>query len=106
MSSEIESIELHDANLRSISVDCAQKQVKLLLSVFVDITDRARKDVEICFDDVESFSSTVDLARMKKNSFAGNVNYWIVGDERSPTYIYLTDGLIAISSKQPRLSLS
>jgi len=94
----IDTLELHDAIVQSASIDYASKRVSLMLELYESASEKQRTRVELTFDEVESMSHVADFKRLEKNRFAGNVNYWVPGDAQSPTFIYLTDGVITIAS--------
>lgn len=98
---DIDTLELHDALIQSASIDYASKRVSLVLELYESASEKKRTRVELAFDEVESMSHVADFARLEKNRFAGNVNYWVPGDAQSPTFIYLTDGVMTIASRKP-----
>lgn len=96
----LEELELHDAILKSMATDFAANTVNITLAYYAAADHTRRSDIAIRFEGVRSISQISDLDRLQKNAFAGNVNYWRVGDRETPSYIYLTDGCIAIAAEK------
>lgn len=101
MTTPVEIIELHDALLRRAFVDYTERTMKIDFEYFASTEDSNRKALSICFEGVDSISQISSLDRLKKNAFAGNVNYWLPSEkDGGTTYIYLADGCIAIKADQ------
>ncbi|WP_157778542.1 hypothetical protein [Massilia violaceinigra] len=103
---DVDEIELHDALLKSMETDFLAKTVKITVGYYANPDDSKRKEIVIVFEGVESISQISDLDQLQKNAFAGNVNYWRPNDGGMATYIYLTDGCIAITAKKITLGCS
>ena len=71
--------------------------------MYLNTNDSNRKPFSIVFEGVESISQISNLDRLEQNAFAGNVNYWIPEQNGGTTYIYLTDGCVAIKSAKIHL---
>lgn len=95
---ELEKIELHDALLNEVIVDVIKKSVKICVDLYAESGASVRTKSIVEFTDVESISQMMNIERINKNAFAGNINYWIP-EAGSTTYIYLTDGCIEIRAK-------
>lgn len=104
MTISVDAIELHDALLKSTCIDYTDGTVEIGFEFYASADDSSRKSVSVVFEGVESMSQIADLEALKKNAFAGNVTYWLPGENGATTYIYLTDGCLAIKAKQIRVS--
>jgi hypothetical protein len=91
-----ERIELHDAVLQSMQIDYAKKTVLVEVQFYPDAQSSERKHASIFFEEVESVSQVVDIERLSSHASAGNINYWVPVREGT-TYIYLSDGCIAVN---------
>jgi len=94
----IEEIELHDALLKSVSCDCVAATVQIALE-FYELNASVRRGLTLLFSGVDAFTQMLSMERMKINSFAGTVNYWIP-EQNGTTYIYLSDGCIMIAAER------
>jgi hypothetical protein len=88
--------EMHDAIIRSISVSFDDSAASFDIDYYKSKDDKNRTPITIKFKDVYAFASMLDLKKIKSNSWAGNINYWVSGDEKSPFYFYLSDGCISV----------
>ncbi len=100
---KVEELELHDALLKSTVIDYTSKIIEIQLELYLNTNDSNRKPFSIVFEGVESISQISNLDRLEQNAFAGNVNYWIPEQNGGTTYIYLTDGCVAIKSAKIHL---
>lgn len=100
---KIEELELHDALLKSTIIDYTSKIIEVQLELYLNTKDSKRRPFSIIFEGVESISQIANLERLSQNAFAGNVNYWQPEQNGGTTYIYLTDGCIAIKSAKLQL---
>lgn len=98
---DIDALELHDAIVIGGSIDYPEKLLTLRLDIYEDVSNPHRTPIELVFGEVTSLSHVVDFDRLEINRFAGNVNYWVPGTGQTPTYIYLTDGMIAVGCRRP-----
>jgi hypothetical protein len=98
---DIDALELHDAIVVDASIDYAAKRLTLRLDIYEEASYSHRTPIELVFNEMTSLSHVVDFDRLEANRFAGNVNYWLPGNDQAQTYIYLTDGVIAIGCRQP-----
>lgn len=96
----IDDIELHDALLTTMETDFAAKTVRIALEYYATSEDAKRTGIMIIFEGVGSISQIADVGRLQQNAFAGNVNYWRAGENGMSTYIYLSDGCIAITAEK------
>ncbi len=101
---KIEDLELHDALLKSTKIDYTSKIIEIQLELYLSTKDSSRRPFSIVFEGVESISQISNLERLEQNAFAGNINYWLPEQNGGITYIYLTDGCIAIKSAKLRLN--
>jgi hypothetical protein len=72
-----DEIELHDALIENISTDFATGSVRIDVAYYTTPDSRQRSRAAFVFEDVESISQISNVARIRQNSFAGNVNYWV-----------------------------
>jgi len=94
----LEQIELHDARLHRTSIDYEAKTVLVELDFYASEKSSERKRAEIFFGGVASVSHLADMVRLESHASAGNVNYWVPATD-GPTYIYLSDGCLAITAR-------
>jgi hypothetical protein len=97
---DVETIELHDALLKKMDIDYAAKTAKIDLEYYESRDDSKRKPLSIMFEGVKSFSQISNFGRLLKNASAGNVNYWHPYQNGDETFIYLSDGCIAITASK------
>ena len=102
---DIDTIELHDALLQSMDIDYVAKTVKIRLEYYSNQEEKYRKLIFINFEEVSMISEISNLKQLQKNAFAGNVNYWVPKQDDGVTYIYLTDGCIAIHAHKIYIAL-
>jgi hypothetical protein len=100
----LETIELHDALIENINIDFPAASVTIDIAYYPDADSRQRAKAKLVFENVESISQIADLARLRQNAAAGNINYWrpseVVG---GATYIYLVDGCVVVTAKTVRM---
>ena len=99
----LDSIEMHDALIIRMDIKYAEKVVSIDVELYTQSDRRVREKRSIVFDGVRSISQISDLNAIGKNAFAGNINYWVPGKDGSTTFIYLTDGCIAIEAQTVRV---
>lgn len=95
---KVEEIELHDALLKNTVINYVSKTIEIQLELYLNTNDTSRKSLSVVFEGVESISQMSDLDKLEQNAFAGNINYWLPEQSSGTTYIYLTDGCIAIKA--------
>jgi hypothetical protein len=91
-----QELELHDAVLHRFSIDATIREVIIEIAIYRKTSDKKRIGARIRFADVKSVTVSGNLDSLKRNSIAGNINYWSVSQDGSPTYIYLADGYIEV----------
>jgi hypothetical protein len=94
-----EKIELHDAVLQSMRIDYAKKTVLVEVQYYPDANSSERKRASIFFEEVESVSQVADIERLSSHASAGNINYWVPVREGT-SYIYLSDGCVAVKARK------
>ncbi len=99
----IESIELHDGLFEFSEIDYANRTVRIRISFYETENAKSRVPLRIVFRNVDSLSQISDFKNMAKNAFAGNINYWAIGDDETPTYLYFTDGCLVIRADRPEI---
>lgn len=100
---ELTDIELHDAILKSMKIDLTTEEVILSLEAYKSPNSTKRSGLKIIFKQIASLSQLIDFISLKQNTFAGHVNYWTPAKTEGVTYLYLCDGLIAITCKNLEL---
>ena len=95
-----ENIELHDANLKSTSVNYVAKTVALEIDYYP--TEQANKRICATF----KFSGVTDYAEnssvkelFSHSKVGGNISYWAPALKAGTTYFYLARGFISITAK-------
>jgi hypothetical protein len=98
MASDLNDIELHDANLLSIATDHRERTVTVTLAYHPVSATRQRVDARLKFFDVVRMQETADLEELQGNAWAGNVVSWLPSQGPGTTYIHLARGFIAITA--------
>lgn len=98
----LDKIELHDAQLKSMHVDYVAKSVTVNLEYYKSEEDSKRKAAAVVFEKVETVSQIGDLEKLQDNARAGNVVFWHPANGSGTTEIYLTGGILAITAKKVR----
>ena len=99
----LDTIELHDALIENLSIDFAAGSAAIHIAYYSGSDSRERVRGTLLFEDIEAISQIVGIARLRQNSVAGNISYWVPGASGEATYIYLADGCIAITARTVRL---
>lgn len=103
---DLERIELHDGVLKNINVDFVLQEISITCNIYLSNEATEKTPIEIKFEGVESISKIVNLLNLKNNSSAGNINYWVLSSSsKGTTYIYLSDGCIAISANKISINI-
>ena len=104
MTTAIEEILWHDGNVVSVSflIDKNGKaSVQIVALLHMDENGGGRGTYRISCEGAARFSTTLDVAELKDNMFAGNIsNGYLKGNT---LWIYVTDGLIEIHAKRFRV---
>ena len=79
-------IELHDGRLREVTFNPMQQTVVLTVDAYQSPSSDERRRLQIVFEEVSNFRSSMDVVALADNFKAGNMNYW------SPA-VSLRDGL-------------
>ena len=101
----LDNIELHDAVVESVNIDFLAASITMRIAYYPNAESRQRSEAQLTFENVDSVSQIADLARLRQNRSAGNINYWRPSNADGVTYIYLVDGCIAVTAKTVRLDL-
>lgn len=103
MTKAIDEILWHDGNVVSISflIDERSKATVQIAALFhIDEAGGGRGLYRITCEGVSKFNTTLDVAELKDNMFAGNIsNGYLKGNT---LWIYVTDGLIEVQAKKFR----
>ncbi len=93
------SIELHDAVIDELSVNFAEEKISLKCEYYEAQNDRRRKSIRIVFNKVTNFSSVLDIKALINSSRAGNITYWHPSEFQGVTYVYFSNGCVAIQAE-------
>jgi len=74
--SNLDSIELHDAIIESINMDFSSAAVTVHIAYYPNAESQRRIQGKLSFENVESIFQAADFTRLQQNSAAGNINYW------------------------------
>lgn len=96
-------MDLHDARIRKFDVCIESRMIRITIDYWLSSDSSERKLGIIVFENVQFFSSTLDLLSLLDNQMAGNISYWRPCVEHGYTYIYMSDGILAVLSAEPRI---
>jgi hypothetical protein len=96
-----EKIELHDARLINMRADYSSKGVVVEVDVRLAPESSERSRVRLIFEGLRPLSQLTDFDRLAEHASAGNINYW-VPVQHGTSFIYLSDGCLAINAKSVR----
>lgn len=105
MSKVIGNINWHDGNLVGISMGISVKgkcTVKVMANVYPSEQSPERTAVQIHCTAVSRFTSTIDVAELQNNQWAGNISHGYLKDK--VLWIYFTDGFIEVRAERFTLS--
>ena len=93
----------HDALVDRFEVDFLAGTALLVLHAHDNWPNLPRTRLEIAFTGVSNVTTSADLAALRDNASAGNVNHAHFADEPGPgtSYVYLVQGYVAITADQP-----
>lgn len=94
-----EDIELHDANLKSTTVDYVAQTVVLEIDYYPTDQVRNRIAASFKFNGVSTYNENSSINELKEHSKFGNVTSWSPAPKTGTTYIYLARGFISITAK-------
>ncbi|WP_374574751.1 hypothetical protein [Phenylobacterium sp.] len=101
----LNAVEMHDAQLVSQTVDYEAGTAVLMLRVYEGGAAPKRRLCRLEFSGVEAINQIADLALLKRNASAGNINAWRVHERPRKTYIDLTEGCIEVAARSVRLTV-
>jgi hypothetical protein len=101
----VDKTHLHDALLKSMAVDYAEKSVTIRVDFYKSKGERKRISALMSFDEVQSISKLIDLKELEEHTFAGHISYWKPAKASGTTYIYLSAGCIAIDAKKVQFKI-
>lgn len=96
-------LDLHDANIKSASIDFANQTITLVFDMSRAWQYRSEHDLVMIFSNVASLADLCDFEGLGRHAFAGNVSYWSPGNSTRPTFIHLAAGTICIRAKSLRI---
>jgi hypothetical protein len=104
MTKIINKLFWHDGNLVDVFFNIDKKgdstvQIKALL--YDDEQATVRNAFQIKCENVLYFNTTLNVAELKNNQFAGNISNGYLKD--CELWIYLTDGMLQVRAKKFRL---
>ena len=95
-----EEIELHDANLKSTTVDYVSQTVVLEIDYHLSEQARGRIAASFKFSGVSTYNENSSIDELKKHSIFGNISSWTPAFKLGTTYIYLARGFISITAME------
>ena len=95
-----EEIELHDANLKSTTVDYVSQTVVLEIDYHLSEQAGGRIAASFKFSGVFIYNENSSIDELKKHSIFGNISSWTPAIGPGTTYIYLARGFISITAKE------
>jgi hypothetical protein len=93
-------IELHDARIRELIFNPVRQIATLTVDAYSSPSSSERRGLQIVFEGVIDFHSSMDAIALVENFKAGNVNYWSPAVAPRRTHIYFSDGHIEILAAQ------
>jgi hypothetical protein len=103
----------HDSQVESILIDPVAETVTVGLLSYPTYESRDRIPIKISFTKVTSVSTITDIKELANNRGAGNVVQWHIYKKAGTSFISLTGGYLAITSRNvptviegPKLSAS
>jgi hypothetical protein len=104
MAKTIDKLLWHDGNVVSVSFlidERGKATVHITALLHIDEKGGGRGSFRINCEGVSRFNTTLDVAELKDNVFAGNIsNGYLKGNT---LWIYVTDGLIEVHAKKFRV---
>ena len=100
---DLDSIELHDAQLKKMDINYISKEVMISLDYYENQNANTRQFGMIKFEGVISITQIADFQRLNEHFSAGNINYWVPAKVAGITYIYLSDGCLVINAENVKL---
>jgi hypothetical protein len=95
-----EKIELHDANLKSTSVNYVAKTVALEIDYYPTEQANQRISATFKFSGVSDYAENSSIKELLTHSkVGGNISYWVPALKAGTTYFYLARGFISITAK-------
>ena len=95
-----ENIELHDANIKSTSINYVAKTVVLEIDYYPTEQSSNRIAATFKFSGVSDYNENSSIKEMSVHSkCGGNVSYWVPSLKAGTTYFYLARGFISITAK-------
>lgn len=95
---DLQKLELHDAELLSVTMDVQRGTVELRLAYYPDAQARERVVGTLRFNGVRRFNQIIDLDQLRDHARAGNVSYWVTGESPGVSHIYLARGLVEVAA--------
>jgi len=95
-----ESLQLHDANLKSTSINYVAKTVALEIEYYPTEQSNNRISAIFQFSDVSDYHENSSVKEMSVHSkCGGNISSWEPSVNAGTTYFYLVQGFISITAK-------
>ena len=95
-----EYIELHDANLKSTSINYVAKTVTLEIDFYPTEQAKQRVSATFKFSGVSDYNENSNVKELSAHSkIGGNISYWVPALKAGTTYFYLARGFISITAK-------
>lgn len=100
---KLDELDLHDSLMGAVEFNLPRQIAMIKLDCYLTSDAASRTPVRLEFKGVREVTCIGDWDQLKKNSKAGNVNYWVPNEGANPTFIYLNEGCIAVRAKSIRI---
>ncbi|MEH6420866.1 hypothetical protein [Pseudomonas sp. CGJS7] len=100
MLTSLDAIELHDANLLSLSTDYHERSVTIAVAYYPSSDADTRVEARLKFFQVIRTQVTADLDELSANARAGNISHWVPSPGPGTTCLNLVRGFIAITAER------
>ena len=97
-------VELHDARLTEMRIDYRAGTATVEVELYLDPGATERSKARIVFEEVVDLSQVAAFERLAQHAKAGNINYWVPA-QNGTTFLYLSDGCVAVNAKRVRCEL-
>ena len=95
---DVQQLELHDAELLSVTMNAQRGTVEVQLAYYADTQSRERVIGTLRFSGVRRFNQLVDLDQLRNHARSGNVSDWVTGESPGISLIFLARGLIEVAA--------
>jgi hypothetical protein len=89
----------HDAQVENVVIDPVAETVTVSLLSYETAQSTDRIPISIEFKMVTSISTVMSFENLAMNRGAGNVSYWEIAKKAGTSFLHLTGGTLAITSR-------